>query len=178
MAAAFVSIVAKEVLYRWTARAGKQVGSSALAANAWHHRTDALSSVPVAIAGLGAVLWPSVTYLDRIAALVVSIFILQAAWSISWPALQKLVDVGAGRRDCEQILRLARSTAGVRSVHGLRSRYVGRGLQVDLHVLVDPNLTVRQGHDIAHQVEARLLSEGPNVVNVLLHVEPYDGDSQ
>ena len=174
LAIALISMVVKEALYQWTARAGRRVGSSALIANAWHHRSDALSSLPVAIAGVGAILWPGLPYLDQVAAVVVTIFILQAAFGIVWPAVKKLADTGANLSDRHLILDLAKNVDGVRSVHGLRTRYVGTGLHVDLHVLVDPDLTVREGHDIAHRVEAALLAGGPSVTNVLLHVEPFD----
>ena len=174
LALALVSVVVKEALYRWTARAGRRVGSSAMVANAWHHRSDAFSSLPVAIAGIGAIVWPGLPYLDHVAAIVVTIFILQAACGIVWPAVKKLVDTGAGRGDRQLILDLAQSVDGVLSVHKLRTRYVGSGLQVDLHVLVDPELTVREGHAIAHRVEAVLLADGPAVATVLMHVEPFD----
>jgi cation diffusion facilitator family transporter len=128
----------------------------------------------VAIAAIGNLIWPELQYLDPIAAVVVTIFILQAAWGIVWPALQKLADAGAGRADRQAILALAESVPGVRGVHGLRTRSLGTGWQVDLHVLVDPDSSVRDGHDIAHRVEALLLSEGPTVASVLLHVEPDD----
>jgi divalent metal cation (Fe/Co/Zn/Cd) transporter len=119
-------------------------------------------------------LWPALPYLDHVAAVVVTIFILQAAVGIVWPAVKKLADTGAGQGDRQSILNLAGRVDGVRSVHGLRTRYVGSGLQVDLHVLVAPELTVREGHEIAHRVEAVLLRDGPSVTSVLLHVEPFD----
>ncbi len=174
VAVALISMVVKEALYQWTVRAGRRVGSSAMVANAWHHRSDALSSLPVAIAGASAILWPATPYLDHVATVVVTIFILQAAFSIVWPAVKKLADTGAARGDCQLILDLAKRVDGVQSVHGLRTRYVGSGLQVDLHVLVDSELTVREGHDIAHRVEAVLLAGGPSVTSVLLHIEPFD----
>ena len=174
LAVALISVVVKEGLYQWTARVGRRVGSSAVVANAWHHRSDALSSLPVAIAGLGAILWPTLPYLDHVATVVVTIFILQAAFAIVWPAVKKLADTGAGQSDRQLILNLAGRVGGVQSVHKLRTRYVGSGLQVDLHVLVAPELTVREGHEIAHRVEAVLLRDGPSVASVLLHVEPFD----
>jgi cation diffusion facilitator family transporter len=175
--AAMVSIAVKEGLYRWTVFMGKQVKSSAMIANAWHHRSDAFSSIPAAIAIAGAVLIPKWQFLDHVGAVVVSVFILQAAWKISWPALMQLVDVGAPRKDCEKIKQIAISTKGVKVVHALRTRYVGAELQADLHVLVDGSLTVKEGHDIAEEVKKRLLDNGPDVIDVTVHVEPIeDGD--
>ena len=174
LAAACISIIVKELLYRWTARVGKQVKSSALIANAWHHRSDALSSVPVAIAVAGTRIQPSWVFLDQIATVIVSVLVIHAAWNIAWPALLQLIDAGADEQDQEQILRIALETEGVKSTHKLRTRQIGPGIQVDLHVLVDPNLTVRNGHDIAGAVKERILNEGPDVVDVLVHLEPFD----
>ena len=93
--AALVSIICKEVIYRWTARTGKRLKSAALAANAWHHRTDALSSLPVLVAVGGARVFPSWSFLDRVGAVVVSIFIIHASIKIVAPALSELIDAGA-----------------------------------------------------------------------------------
>ena len=171
--AAAVSLVSKEALYRWTAVTGKRVKSSALMANAWHHRSDALSSIPAFIAVGGALISPSWGFLDHIGAVVVSLFILAAAWEIMKPALAELSDTGASARVCEQLTELAKAVAGVMEVHALRTRYIGGGLQVDLHVLVDPQLTVQEGHAITGAVKAKLLEYGPDVVDVLVHLEPY-----
>jgi len=175
-AAACLSIVAKEVLYRWTADVGRRVKSSALVANAWHHRSDALSSVPVALAVLGTHVWPEWGFLDHVGAVIVSVLILHAAWEITWPALRELIDAGAKEHERQAILKLALDTEGVQSVHKLRTRSIGPGLQVDLHVLVEPELSVREGHAIAGVVKERLLNRGPNVIDVLVHVEPFDAD--
>ena len=171
---ACVSIVVKELMYQWTVRVGKRVKSSALIANAWHHRSDGLSSLPVAIAVLGIQLRPDWVFLDHIAAVIVSVFIVQAAWAISWPAIRQLVDVGATREEREKLRHLAATTQGVLSTHAVRTRQIGPGLQVDLHVMVDPEISVREGHNIAGAVKKRLLLEGPDVVDVLIHIEPYE----
>ena len=171
-AAACGSIVVKEALYRWTIHVGKKVRSTALLANAWHHRSDALSSIPVAVAVLATRLWPAWGMLDHIAAVIVCVLIVHAAWKISWPALRELSDVGATSESRRVISEIAQQTEGVQSIHALRTRYLGPGLQVDLHVLVDPKLTVVEGHEIAGAVKRRLLDEGPDVLDVLIHIEP------
>jgi cation diffusion facilitator family transporter len=173
LGAAALSIVVKEVLYHWTRRVGGRVGSSALEANAWHHRSDALSSVPVAIA-VGAVLIdPSLSFLDSVGAIAVALFILFAAWKIVRPALDQLIDRAAPRKVADELRRIAGAVAGVREVHDIRTRQSGLGLHVDLHVLVDDELTVQQGHDIATQVREDLIEDGPNVFDVIVHIEPY-----
>ncbi len=174
LVAALISIASKETLYRWTVTVGKRIKSSAVLANAWHHRSDAFSSIPTAIAVAIVLSYPSLGFLDHLAAVVVSFFILRVAWNVTSPALKELVDSGASRKDCERIRSIALATEGVQRVHAIRTRYVGPGLLVDLHVLVDPNITVGQGHNIGGQVKQRLLSEGPDVVDVIAHLEPND----
>ncbi|MBN1420798.1 MAG: cation transporter [Planctomycetes bacterium] len=172
--AACASIVSKEWLYRWTSRVGKRINSSAVIANAWHHRSDALSSIPVAVAVLGTRIEPTWIFLDHIGAVLVSVLIFEAAWRISWPAVRQLVDAGASAHVREEILAIARATPRVRAVHGLRTRQLGPYVHVDLSVLVDPEMPVREGHDIAGAVTDRLIREGPDVVDVLVHIEPYE----
>jgi len=175
LAAACLSIVGKELLYRWNVIVGRRVRATALIANAWHHRSDALSSVPVAIAVIGTHIAPDWWFLDHIATVIVSVLILYAAWEIAVPAFRQLVDAGAAEKERKEILSIVRAVEGVQSVHALRTRTIGPGYQADLHVLVDPRLTVREGHDIASAVKHRLLEQGPNVVDVLVHVEPFEG---
>ena len=175
--AACLSVVIKEGLYRWTARVGRRVHSSALVANAWHHRSDALSSIPVAVAVLGSRLQPTWSFLDHVATVLVSMMILNAAWSIAQPAFSVLIDAGACKKDRETLLAMALEIKGVREVHKLRTRIIGRGLQLDLHVLVDANLPVYKAHDIATQVERHLVSNGPDVLDAVVHIEPYHQSS-
>jgi cation diffusion facilitator family transporter len=172
--AACVSMVSKELLYRWTVATGRRVKSSALIANAWHHRSDGLSSLPVAIAVLGSQLYPQLVYLDHVAAVIVSCLILHAAWKISWPALKQLVDAGAGEEERQVITAIIMSNPDVKQVHALRTRNIGSGLQVDFHLLVAPDLSVYKGHVISGIVKDAILREGPDVVDVLIHVEPYE----
>ncbi len=173
-AIASLSILAKEALYRITVRVGAQVRSSAVMANAWHHRSDALSSVPVAAAVLASRLHPEWIYLDPVAAIVVSVLLLHAAYKITWPALRQLVDAGAGAEEIAVIRALIEGTEGVKSLHELRSRHIGSGLQLDVHVLVDPALSVGEGHGIAGSVKKRLLDTRSDVVDVLVHIEPFE----
>ena len=176
LAAAVVSIAVKEGVYRRTMAVGRRIRSSAMIANAWHHRSDALSSVPVALAVIGARINPAWGFLDHVGAVVVSVFILGAAWRIGSPALKQLVDAGAPAKDLDQIIGIALSVEPVCHVHAVRTRYVGSRLAVDLHVKVDGNLTVREGHDISETVTQKLLAEGPDLVDVVVHLEPCDED--
>ena len=164
--AALLSMVVKEGLYHWTVRVGRRVDSPALVANAWHHRSDALSSVPAAIAVGVALLNPELGFVDRIGAVVVCMFILVAAFRIIGPALSQLIDTAAPEQDQLRLEELARSVDGVRDAHAIRTRYVGSKLAVDLHVVVDPSLSVEQGHGIAEAVKRILIKDGPKVEDV------------
>jgi cation diffusion facilitator family transporter len=175
---ACVSIALKESLYQWTVRVGKKYKSPALMANAWHHRSDGLSSLPVALVVLGTKIHPGWTFLDHLGAIVVSLLILQAAWKIIWPALKQLADSGASQAEQEELYALISRIKGVRDVHALRTRSIGPGFQIDLHLQVDPDLSVREGHNLAGLVKSTLLTQGRDVVDVLIHIEPYEGGSR
>jgi len=170
--AAMASIVVKEVLYRWTAAVGKKIKSPALAANAWHHRTDAISSLPVLIAVGGALIFPAWSFLDRVGAVIVSIFILHAAMKIIWPAVSELIDAGVPEEIQKKIMGIASNTMGVREVHAIRSRYISSSIQIDLHIVVDGNISVREGHTIADSVEDNIIGGIPEVLEVVVHVDP------
>lgn len=175
-AGAAISIIVKELLYRWTLAAGQRTGSSALTANAWHHRSDALSSIPVALAVVVAIYFPDWSFVDQIAALLVTVFLLHAAWRILFTAFGELTDRGAPSEDRRQILQLSRGIEGVCDVHALRTRLSGGGTQVDLHVQVDADLSVMAGHEIAGAVKRRLIEDGPGVMDVVVHIEPFEED--
>ncbi len=170
---ALISIVFKEILYRWTLKSGREIKSSALMANAWHHRTDALSSIPVGIAVAAAAFNPKLLILDHIGAFVVSIFILCAAWKIMRPAMAEFFDAGALKSEKEEIEKIIMQAPGVKSIHKLRTRRVGSGLYLDVHVQVDCDIKVIEGHEIASLVKRKLLSEGPDILDVIIHIEPF-----
>jgi cation diffusion facilitator family transporter len=170
---ALLSIGVKEVLYRWTAKVGREVRSPALVANAWHHRSDAISSIPAAIAVAVALIDPEWAVVDRVGAVVVCLLILQAAWRILRPAIDQLIDAGAPISDRRRIEQLALQVDGVESAHAVRTRYVGSDLAVDLHVEVDGGLSVGEGHAIALAVKRKLIDEGPNVTDALVQIEPH-----
>jgi cation diffusion facilitator family transporter len=175
LGAALVSLASKEWLYRWTIKAGKRIRSMPVIANAWHHRSDALSSVPPALAVAAALIDPDWAFLDQVGASVVSLFIFHAAYKIGRPAFDKLIDRGAPERELQKIRTIAKSVVGVEDVHAVRTRYVGSlNLAVDLHVMVAPDLSVYDGHEIAKAVRSRLMSEGPDVFDVIVHIEPEE----
>ena len=169
---AVVSIVVKELLYRWTIMVGRATGSSALEANAWHHRTDALSSIPVVIAIILARINPALVFADQVGAIVVAVFVMYAAWKIVWGALGDLLDRGAAQDVQSRIEEIVLSVPGAEEVHAIRTRRMGPGIYLDLHLLVDGELSVREGHDIAEAVRRVLLEKGPRVLDAVVHLEP------
>jgi len=187
LAAALASIASKEWLYRWTTARGAALKSSALLANAWHHRSDALSSIPpVVTIGAGAIgawqghdLW----FLDPVGTVVVAVMIIGAARGIVKPALGTLLDASAGRSLTRAIRETMAATPGVLSGHKLRTRFLGPdAAEVNLHILVDGNLTVAEGHRIAADVKYRLLALTvpgleTRIVDVLVHIEPGDPEN-
>ncbi|NQU62810.1 MAG: cation transporter [SAR324 cluster bacterium] len=169
-----MSILLKEVLFQWTIRVGKQVKSTAVIANAWHHRSDALSSIPALIAVGISVTFPDWEFVDQVGAVIIAIFIFKVAWDIAYPSLQELSDSGASQNKQNQIKRLAMTVQGVESVHAIRTRKFGSSLHVDLHVLVAPDLSVLAGHTISENVKKELIGNGPDVLDVVVHLEPFD----
>ena len=144
-------------------------------ANAWHHRSDALSSIPAALAVAGAAINPKWAFLDHLGAVVVSIFIYYAAFKIVRPAFDTLMDRGAPEADVKKIREITLKTKGVKSVHKIRTRYIsGHSLAVDLHIEVDKEMTVKDGHDISETVKRTLIEKGPEVADVVVHLEPYE----
>ena len=171
---ALLSIITKEVLYRFTVAVGKETQSSAVIANAWHHRSDALSSLPVFVAVSVAALNPKLAFIDNIGALIVSIIILKISWDIMAPCLAELSDSGAPKTYYDQIESIAMDIADVKAVHAIRTRKLGSGLNIDLHIMVDGQMTVRKGHEISSAVKYALMGEIPEILDVVIHLEPYD----
>ncbi len=168
LVAAIISILVKEILYRITKRIGKRENKPSLLANAWHHRSDALSSVAAFIGIGGSML--GVYHLDQVAAMVVSIFILQAGVTIAWSAYKDLVDTAVESKLLDRIVEVIEDTSGVKGWHKLRTRKVGGAIFVDLHLEVAEDLSIREAHDIADLVEQALTERLP-VDDVTVHVE-------
>jgi len=171
--AAGVSVITNEILYRWTARWGREVKSSAMLANAWHHRLDAISSIPAFLAVGGAILIPSWTMLDKLGAFLVALLILQAAFRIIWPGLKELMDWGAPKEVCDTIRDIAQVHPGIQDAHKIRTRYQSGSIFADMHVVVDGTMSVYQGHEIAEQVRTAVMLQLPEVVDVVVHVDPH-----
>ena len=162
----------KEVVFIVTRAVAQRVRSTALEANAWHHRSDALSSIPVAAAV--AVMWafPSLWWVDAAGALIVSAFVLHVAWKLASPALQELTDAQIGSK-ADAVAAVALGVVGVKGVHKPRARRYGSSFQADIHIQVDGSLSVAEGHAIGHAVKEAVVNAGLDVDDVVVHVEPW-----
>ncbi|MEE1207807.1 MAG: cation diffusion facilitator family transporter [Muribaculaceae bacterium] len=170
------SIVAKEWLYRYTRRAGERIHSDAVIANAWHHRSDSMSSIATLLGVSGAMfLGPQWRVLDPIAAMVVAVFILWVSWSLGRPALAELLDAALPPSDIEAISKVIDSMPGVGAWHHLRTFKSGNNAYVEVHIKVDPELTVRHAHSIATELEHRIEAALPDRnTTVTTHIEPVE----
>ncbi len=173
---AIVSILSKEWLYQLTVKTGKRIKSGALIANAWHHRTDALSSVATVI-GIGGAIFLGSDWLilDPIATVIISLFIVVSAYSIGKPAIMELLESALPIDMIDEIRNIIVATEGVKSYHHLRTRQNGNTIIIDFHIKVDPDITLRAAHDIATNIEREIRTRyGQNTI-VNSHVEPYGG---
>lgn len=169
---AAVSIVLKEALYHYTIRTGRRIKSQLIVANAWHHRSDALSSVAVLIGVGGALINPSWHILDAFAALLVSFFIVKVGLDILRDTLREFTDTAPQPEIIGKIKRCALSVNGVVDTHDLRVRTSGGQYQMEMHIVVDGLLTVSEGHKIAKAVESCLMEDVENLDRIIIHVDP------
>jgi cation diffusion facilitator family transporter len=170
LAVAAISIVAKEWLFRRTAAVARSVGSAALHANAWHHRSDALSSVAVLAGGIGSLAgWG---YADPLAAALVGLMVVTAGARTLLQVFHELSEGGLTESELAAIEAALSSVDGAADWHQLRGRRVGRESFLDVHVLVDPGLSVVAGHRIASRVEEAIRTASDRPINVLVHIEP------
>ena len=167
-----ISVVAKEILFILTRKISRETNSTALYANAWHHRSDSLSSLAVLIGGVASLLgWG---YADQVATIVVGLMIIGVAAKILYEGLIEITEHSADKESIETINKILSEEQGVSDWHALRTRKVGGELFIDLHLLVDPGISVKDSHVICEKVETRIEKELKKPVNVLIHIEPHD----
>ena len=172
MAVALISIAVNEGLYFYSKHQGKKLNSNLLLANAWHHRTDSLSSVLVLI-GVGGVLL-GVAALDAVAAVAVALMVMHIGWQQVWGAFSELVDQGLPPERVAAIEAAIDKISGVYSPHRIRTRRMGREAVVDLHIQVDPRISVSEGHQLAELVQESILQSVEEVTDVTVHIDPED----
>ena len=171
--AAVISIVVKEALYRYTVKRGKALGSSSVVANAWHHRSDALSSIGTAIGIGGAVfLGEQWRILDPIAAVVVSIFIIKVAVELIKPCIDELVERSLPEEVEQRIHALILQSPQVSSPHHLRTRRIGGYIAIEVHIRMDGQISLSEAHQVASDIERRLKAEFGEKTHIGIHMEP------
>ncbi len=171
--AALLSLGVKEWMYRYTVKVGREIKSQAVIANAWHHRSDSLSSL-AAFIGIGGaiVLGEKWRVLDPLAAIAVSFFIARTALSIARESFQELIEASLSDETEEEILLVVESVEGVRNPHNMKTRKIGNDIAVDIHIEVDKNMNIVQAHEISSQVETKLKQRFGSRTFVSVHVEP------
>ncbi|HHR6081217.1 TPA: cation diffusion facilitator family transporter [Providencia alcalifaciens] len=173
LVAALTALVAKEGLFRYMLHVANKVNSSMLVANAWHARSDAASSLVVAIGIIGSLC--GIRILDPIAALIVGTFVFRMGFKFTYQSMQDLMDKGADEETLEQMSDVLRGIPGVKGFHDLKTRKSGDFFLVDVHLELDGQMTILEGHDIAVNVRKQLM-KNPQILDVMTHLDPYDKD--
>ena len=172
--AALISIIVKEILYHYTRIRGKRLDSPALVANAWHHRSDALSSIGAAIGIGGAILlgdrW---TVLDPLASIVVGAMLVKVAWDLLGPSFRELTDSSLPANTENEMLAIINGIEGVKDPHNLRTRRVGNLIAAEVHIRLDGNLSLAEAHEKASEVERRIKERFGPQSHIIVHMEPW-----
>ncbi|MGD8783295.1 MAG: cation diffusion facilitator family transporter [Thioalkalispiraceae bacterium] len=171
---ALVSVISKEIIYHYSMRIARKYRSEMLKANAWHSRTDAISSIIVVIGVLGSM--AGLNYLDAIAAVGVGVMIAKIGWDLAFQSVKELIDTGLDPERVDMIRDTIMGVHGVKSLHVLRTRRMGSDALVDVHIQVNPNLSVSEGHHISESVRERVMKEVDEVSDVMVHIDPEDDE--
>ena len=171
-----LSVISKEFMYRITRNVSRETNSPSLHANAWHHRSDALSSIAVLIGGVVSLIgWG---HADHAAAVIVGLMILVVAARIFFQGLDELSEHAASPEILQLIRQTLEAAPDILGFHELRSRKIGGDVFLDVHILVDPSLTVQQGHDISHRIEDEIRAKLSQPANILVHIEPFQPEDR
>jgi cation diffusion facilitator family transporter len=171
---AALSVISKEAIYQYTRNAAKRLRSNMLMANAWHSRSDAISSIVVLIGVAGAMM--GYTYLDSVAAIAVAVMISKIGFDLVRDSSKELIDTALEPEVTEEIRSEVFNIDGVRALHMLRSRRSGGDALIDLHIQVDPRISVSEGHQIGDTVRRQLLDRIEEVTDVTVHIDPEDDE--
>jgi len=172
--AALISIIVKEFLYHYTKNIGKKVNSQAMIANAWHHRSDAFSSIGTALGVSGAIfLGEKWRVLDPIAGMIVSLFIFKVAWDIANPSIKELLESSLSEDKENKVKAIIKANSRVKGFHNLKTRKIGNIVAIEVHIKVDKNLTVEYSHQIATEIENSIKDEFGDGSHIGIHIEPY-----
>lgn len=172
--AAVISVAANEGLTQYTLVVARKVNSNMLRANAWHHRSDAVSSLVVIVGVVGTM--SGLPYLDAIAAMVVAVMISRMGWGLIQTSVSELIDTGLDSEQVDLIREEIKGVDGVTELHMLRTRRMGAHALVDVHILVDPRVSVSEGHLIGETVRRRLIERVDEINDVTVHIDPEDDE--
>lgn len=175
LSVATISIVSKEGIYHYTMRAARRLRSNMLRANAWHSRSDAISSVIVVIGVAGSM--AGLTYLDAIATIGVVYMIAKIGWDLAWQSMRELVDTALDAERVEKIRKVIEDIDGVEGLHLLKTRRMGSDALVDVHIQVSSRLSVSEGHQISEAVRNRLIEVMDEVSDVMVHIDPENDEN-
>lgn len=174
LAIALLSVLANEALFHATKFVAHKIKSELILANAWHHRSDALSSLVVLIGVGGALL--GYLRLDAIAAIIVGGMVARMGWQLGWSSIRELVDTGVDEHLLEAMCDIIKHVPGVEALHQLRTRSMGGHILVDVHIIVSPRISVSEGHHIGQQVHFNLRDKIKSVNDVTVHIDPEDDE--
>ena len=173
LVAAAVSILSKEALYQYTVFKGKHLNSKAVIANAWHHRSDAFSSIGTLVGIAGAIfLGERWRVLDPIAAFIVSVFIIKVAVELVKPCIDELLEKSLSKEVEEKILSIVTTFPEVDQPHHLRTRRIGNNIAIEIHIRMDGTMSLKDAHDVTKKIETALKSEFGNETHIGIHMEP------
>jgi len=171
---AVISVISKELIYQYTMVFARRYRSNMLKANAWHSRTDAISSIIVVVGIIGSM--AGLTYLDAVAAVGVGVMIAKIGWDLAWHSLKELIDTGLEVERVQAIEKVILDVDGVTTLHILRTRQIGADALVDVHIQVEPHISVSEGHYISETVRSKLIKEIEEVIDVMVHIDPEDDE--
>lgn len=169
---ALISVASKEYIFRLTVKTGKKINSRALIANAWHHRTDALSSIPVALAVIGTHVFPTFVYFDQIATIIVSLMLLKAAYDIAHPCISELMEEQVHVDIEGDLLKITDKYPQIVNLHDIRIRRVGTMHFIEMHMFVKGDMSVNTSHALTEEIESTLHKNNQQIADVTIHIEP------
>lgn len=175
---AVCSIIVKEWLFHYTHRVGDRLDSNALKINAWHHRSDALTSIAVCVGLVVIQFFPQLDAIDAILGVCVAFVIVKIGIEFCIDAIKRIIDTRPADEFVDGVQQIIENIPDVRAYHNLRMRYIGTEISIELHIEVDPDLKIAEGHEIARTVKWNIMNTYPMVYDVLIHVEPEENRIQ
>ncbi|MFC1669642.1 cation diffusion facilitator family transporter [Spirochaetota bacterium] len=173
---AVFSVILKEVLYHINKNTGKKINNKPLVTNAWHHRTDAVTSLAVFMGIILGLINEKLIIADPIVSFIVSAMIIYIGVKILYTEINLMIDRNIDNETEERIKKLVNSQDDVISLHNLRGRYYGGKIIIDLHIQLEPNIHLHRAHEITHKVQEIILKNNPQIIEVIIHTEPYNSE--